>query len=420
MEQFKEAIDLVENGAVEKGLKNLESKLENASHEEKYTAVQLYMQWGFQKEAKELIEELLFLYPDEGQLYITAAEIFIDMDDDEQALDMLNEIKEDDPSYVQALLLMADLYQVQGLDEAAERKLITAKKKMPNEQIIDFGLAEFYFSQGDYQKSIPYYEKIKGTSISGLDVNVALRLAEANSLSGKFEDALTYYEEGLKDSKDLHAIFGYGFTAFQLGQVKMAIKQWEELKELDPEYASVYSYLAKAYEQEGALKEAYDIAVEGIKKDEYNEELYLYGSKLALTLGSPAEAEKLLKQVLSIDPGYIEAVRTLTSIYLKQEKYDLVIDLIEHVKEYDEHDPQFEWDLATAKNKLEMYSEAIKHYANAYTSFKDNVQFLEDYGFFLLEEGRRDDAIQVFKRLLTIDPSVTNIEEEVLRLEQGF
>ncbi|WP_269757997.1 hypothetical protein [Thalassobacillus sp. C254] len=59
---------------------------------------------------------------DEGELYILAAEIAIDLDEEEDAIEWLLEIKEEDSTFLQAQLLLADLYQLQGLDEVAEDK----------------------------------------------------------------------------------------------------------------------------------------------------------------------------------------------------------------------------------------------------------------------------------------------------------
>ena len=403
--EIEEAIQLVEGGEVEKGLKKLRKLKNKANHQEKYQIAECFVQWGLLDEAKEIIEELLLLYPDEGQLYVLAAEVYVDMDNEDEALDLLNEIKEEDPAYPQALMLMADLYQSQGLDEVAEQKLLEAKKVLPNEAVIDFGLGEFYLSKGDYKKSIPYYRSaLKDAQTIG-NRNLNLCLAEALSMSGKFEEALHYYEEGLNDKVEIHALFGYAFTAFQVEKYQLAIAKWEELKSLDPEYPALYMHLARAYEHEGALPEAYDTAKEGLDVDEMNKELMLYTAKLGLKMNRKDEAESFLREAISLDPGYIEAITTLTKVLLQEQRYEEVIECINHSIEYGEYDPHFEWDLAFAKNELEQFSESFKHFEKAYPFFKDNTEFLEQYAYFLVEEGQREKAREIFKRILQLDPS---------------
>ena len=46
---------------------------------------------------------------------------------EEEAILILEKIHEDDPSFPESLLLLADLYQMEGLYEVSEQKLLKAK-----------------------------------------------------------------------------------------------------------------------------------------------------------------------------------------------------------------------------------------------------------------------------------------------------
>ncbi|WLR53084.1 tetratricopeptide repeat protein [Bacillus tianshenii] len=416
--KIEEAVQLVEDGDIQAGLDQLHALQQDANHQQKHEIAELYIKWGLLDEAKVLIDELLLLYPEEGQLYIDRADIALDLENEEEALEYLMEVPESDPAYLQALFLMADLYQVQGLDEVAEQKLLEAKKKAPNELLVDFGLGEFYLSRGDYKKSIPYYENVLKEHEQIGSSNVHLCLAEALSTSGQFEKALEHYEKGLSQKTELHALFGYGFAAYQVEHYGLAIAKWSELLELEADYPSLYLYLARAYEHEELVDEALNTVKKGIELDGLNKELLLAAGKLSIKQQNPEEAEEYLREAISVDPGYIEAVTTLTKFFVQHERFEEIIDTLEHVIEFGEYDPQFDWDLAHAKNQIEEFSDALKHYENAYTSFKNNPTFLEEYGSFMLEEGRRDEAKKAFKRALEIDPSLTHLEEELMRLEE--
>ena len=37
--------------------------------------------------------------------------------------------------------------------------------------------------------------------------------------------------------------------------------------------------------------------------------------------------------------------------------------------------------------------------------FKDSLDFLVDYGYFLMEEGNREKAVEVFNKLIKLEPS---------------
>lgn len=207
-------------------------------------------------------------------------------------------------------------------------------------------------------------------------------------------------------------------TAFQAEYYQTAIEKLSELKALDPEFVPLYLYLAKAYEHEGQLEKSYEIAKEGIHVDEWNKELLLYAGKVALKLGKLDEAESWLKKAIEIDQGYIEALTTLSSLLLHQERYEEVVSCLEEVMAQGEYDPQFEWDLARAKHKLEMYSDALNHYREAYTFFKNNIDFLEEYGYFLIEEGDREQAKEIFQQIVRLDPGHIEAADMLLQLEE--
>ncbi|MED4969981.1 tetratricopeptide repeat protein [Parageobacillus toebii] len=418
MKRIEEIVRLVENGEVDKALALVPDIKKNGSDEEKYELADYLYSWGMLEEAKELLEELSLRYPDEGEVRLFLAEVYTELEEEEKALEILEQIDEDDPLFARACLIAADLYQMQGLEEVSERKLQQAYEKMPDEPIIQFALAELYFSMGQYPKSIPFYEKVlkKEKTIAG--THIPERLAEALSLCGEFEQALPYYDEALQEKIDSRTLFGYGFTAFQAEYYRTAIEKLSELKELDPEYVPLYLYLAKAYEQEGQLEKSYEIAKEGIHVDEWNKELLLYAGKVALKLKKPDEAESWLRKAIEIDQGYIEALTTLCALLLHQERYEEVVSCLEEAMAQGEYDPQFEWDLARAKHKLEMYSDALNHYREAYTFFKDNVDFLEEYGYFLIEEGNREKAKEIFQQIVRLDPGHIEAADILLQLEE--
>jgi len=418
---LKGAIELVESGKTEEGLQKLEKLKKHLHDEEKYQLAQYYFKWGMINQSLNILEDLHELYPEETDIILLLAEIYMEMDQEEKSIQFLNQIDKNDPAYPQSLLLLADLYQLQGLPEVSERKLMEAKEILPNEKVIDFALGELYFHIGKYKKATEAYELVLTEYDEISSVNIYNRIAECLSACGYFEEALSYYEKGTQKHDDLHTSFSYGFTALQAEYFQTAIKQLEKVKAIDPEYTSVYLYLAKSYEHEGMLKECYQSIQDGLKYDEFNKELYLYGGKVALKMKKEQEAIQMLKEALALDPGYIEAALILTNYYNATERYDETIDtLTEIMTKYDEFDPKFHWNLAKAYHETEQYSDALNHYQRAYTFFKEDIDFLQEYAFFMLEEGDRKLAKQLFEKVLQEDSTNVEIQEIMMQLEDNF
>lgn len=217
---LNEAINLVNKGETEEGLTLLENITPTLHDEEKLQLADQYYQWGIIDKAHEIIEELHFLYPDEIQITLFLAELKIDLENEEEAIELLNMVSKEHESYPNALLLLADLYQMQGLPEVSEQKLKEAKEILPQEPVLDFALGELYFHQGQYNHAISYYQGLleEHDLISG--VNLHQRLAECLSANGQFEEALDHYKQTIESQEDADTLFGYGFTAYQGGTTK--------------------------------------------------------------------------------------------------------------------------------------------------------------------------------------------------------
>ena len=243
-------------------------------------------------------------------------------------------------------------------------------------------------------------------------------MAEVLSVGGAFEEALPYYEKAMEDKLEINTLFGFAFTALQAGYNRTAIDKFNELKEIDPEYHSLYLNLAKAYEREEELENSFNAVKMGIKQDEFNKELYLYGGKLALKIGKEAEAEKLFREALALDPEYAEAAITLNKLFLTQERYEDMLEIIQMMKDVEEEEPRLLWDAAIAYEQLEEYSLALNKYNHAYTFFKEQPDFLSDYGYFLIEEGKTTDAIEVFNKLIKLEPDNLEYRDMIERLSE--
>jgi tetratricopeptide (TPR) repeat protein len=418
MSYGEKMITSLEEGQLEEAKKHFKETLKFGSHEEKFSLAEELHQLGFLEEAKELYENLLLFYPGEGELIIELAEVLVEMDKEEEAIEQLSQLDEGDISYPRALLLMADLYQMQGLFEVSEQKLLKAKELLPNEPVIHFGLGELYAETGRFLEAIRYYSHLieSGTTEIG-GTYIHQRLAEAYSVGGSFEEALSHYEKAIEEHLEINTLFGYAFTAYQAGFYETAIEKLVSVKELDPDYHSVYLLLAKAYEHEEQLEDSMSVIHEGVKQDQYNKELNLYGGRISLKLGMEREAEKFLRDALALDPGYLEAALLINKLFFIQDRFEDVLEIAQMLKAEGEEEPQIIWDLAKAYGGLEQYNHALKHYRAAYTYFKNHVEFLAEYGEFLAEEGLRGEAIEVYKELLNMDPSNDEWQELIERLQ---
>lgn len=414
MEEIYQAIQLIEQNETEEALRILSDFLPQANDDELFVISDLYIQLGLLPEAKDLLENLYTKYPNETEIKLVLSEIYIDLEDDEAALNLLNQIETNDPHYLESLLTQADLYQTQGLFEVAEHKLLLAKQLAPNEILIDFARAELAFSNGEYQKAIPHYEKIKQEKDQIAEVFIDQRLAESYAQIGEFESALEHYSQFEHEDED--TLFSYGFVAKSALRNDIAIKAWEALIDLEPEYPSVYPELADLYEEEGLLKEAYAISKRGLDFLPLNKELLLKTSGLARRNGEKENSYQYAREAVAVDVGYKEAVLFLIENYREDGDDEAIIDLLTHILDQGEEDGYYFWELAKSYEALEDYTLALESYEKAYPFFESDLDFLKVYGFFLVEEGKHSKAKAVFERYLSFDVTDFEVEQYLERL----
>src|SRR5690606_22173322 len=160
MKRVEQCIAALQQGKLNTARRIMKAIKNKGSDLEKYSLAEQLHSLGFLNFAETLYQDLLKKYPEEGELLIALAETYIDMDRTDEALLLLEKITPDDPVYVQALLLLADLYQLQGLYEVSEEKLKEAEKLAPDEIVIIFAQAELYNSLGRFAEAIYKYKQV--------------------------------------------------------------------------------------------------------------------------------------------------------------------------------------------------------------------------------------------------------------------
>lgn len=407
----EEAITAIQAGEIEEGLEQLKRWEEIATDEEQLDIIDIYMELGLTDRAEKVIHRWKDKgKPVDGDLIAIEAEIKMEKEEEDQAIALLSQIQEEDSAFLKAQLLLADIYQLQGLDEVAEEKLKYALSLAPEEPVLVAAMGYYYLERGDYNKSIPYFKRAEQLGFEEQDDSMKLHLAQAYSATGEFETALRYYEEGLKEKEDLDGLFGYGYTALQLHDYEKAIKPLTRLKELDPEYVTLYPHLVRAHKQLHNYEQALNIAKEGLSYDEFNDTLFMEAAKLYDLLGEREKAKEAMREAITLNPTNSEAVLYLLRVLREEDDDEGTIELITHLKEIGESDPLYAWFEAQSLRE-EDDSGALEAYEQAMVAYEHDPAFLEDYGRFLLEIRKRERAISLFKRALQLEP-----ENEPLQL----
>lgn len=416
MSYSQKALDFLEDGNIEEFNKQYNLALHHDSDEMVYSLAEELYSYGFTNQAKELYEKLLKKFPDEDELRTDIADILISEGNTDEALEQLSKIGKDSPAYLQSLMVQADLYQTQELFEVSREKLLEAKKIEPDEDVITFALAELFYTMGEYNKAIPQYLTLIKKGIMNLSaVNLVERVGISYANDSNFENAIGYLKQIKTVDMSSDVKFETAFTYLQLKEYDQAIDIFKELRDSDPQYATLYPYLGQALEATNKIEDAYKVLQEGLSVDQYNEKLYLATARAALKLSETDDALKYLQEGNKIDPDDIEIVLELSNLFVFREDFEENVKLLNTYIENHELDPQFYWNLAISYDKLDNLKLAHKNYLAAKPYFEDNADFLKEAALFFREYGDKDNSYELLSRYVKMQP---NDEEAAFMLEE--
>lgn len=358
---------------------------------------------GFLDESRTIFTQLIEKFPEAEGLNIPLAEIAIENDQIDDAFEYLDKISKESDSYVQSLLLSADLYQVIGIPEVSEVKLKEAHNLMPDEPVIQFALGELYFVTGKYTEAIECYERLLTNEVFVVSsVSVNERIGSCYSMIGSFELAIPFLETAIEEQRTDDRLFQLAFTYLQLQENQKAIAILEELRTLNPHYEALYVPLAEALQNEEQLEYARKVLTEGLRENPYKIDLYHAASENAYRLKDSESAVDFLKKGLLLGDKTDETLLTLSNLYIKNQKFEEAISMIDKMEERD--NPYAEWNLALAYNELEEFSLARVHFEQAYHELAHEPEFLKEYGLFLREEGQAKEAKNILLHYLQHEP----------------
>lgn len=358
---------------------------------------------GFLEEAKSVFDHLLAIFPEADGLNIPLAEIAIENNLIDDAFVYLEKVAKDSDSYVQSLLVTADLYQVIGIPEVSEAKLKEAQRLLPDESLILFALGELYFVNSQFREASEAYQELLGAQVTEISsVSINERLGSCYSMLGDFEAAIPFLKAALDKELTDDRLFQLAFTYLQLHENQKAIALLQQLRVLNPHYQSLYVSLGEALQEEEQLEEARTVLAEGINENPFQVDLYQLASENAYRLHDSQLAESLLKQALELGEKTDETRLTLSNLYLNEKRFDEVIKVIQQMEE--QGHPYGEWNLAHAYNELEEFDLANIHYKQASQELSHEPEFLKEYAVFLREEGQLEKAKELLQHYLQHEP----------------
>ena len=359
---------------------------------------------GFFLQAKRIYNKLAPLYP---QVNLNLAAIASEDGDLEEAFGYLEEISSNDPWYVNALLIKADLYQMEGLPDVAREKLIEASQ-LSDDPIITFGLAEIDFELGNFTQAIKEYASLDNRTIyEQTGISTYQRIGVSYASLGKFEAAIEFLQKAIEIEYDESTVFELAVILYDQEDYQKANLYFKQLDTLSPDFEGYEYIYAMSLHADNQAEAALLMAQQGLNKNPFDSQLALLASQVSYELHDTEKAESYLLDAWNNADDLEEIALRLTNLYLDQERYEDILDL----EDQDWDNVLTRWNIARSYQALEDIEKAQELYGELHRDLRDNPEFLEEYIYLLRECGELERAKQEAQHYLSLVPDDSVMQE---------
>ena len=364
---------------------------------------------GFYPQAKEIYLKIVEDFP---EVHLNLATIASEDGQIEEAFAYLEEIQADSDWYVSALLLKADLYQLEGLTDVAREKLLEALTYSEDPLLI-LGLAELDSELENYQEAIQGYAQLDNRSIyEQTGISTYQRIGFAYAQLGKFETATEFLEKALELEYDDLTAFELASLYFDQEEYQKAVLYFKQIDTISPEFEGYEYGYSQALHKEHQAQEALLIAKQGLEKNPFETRLLLAASQFSYELHDASGAENYLLTAKEDAEDTEEILLRLATIYLEQERYEDILDLQSEEPE----NLLTKWMIARSYQEMDDLDTAYEHYQELAGDLKDNPEFLEHYIYLLRELGYFEEAKVNAQAYLKLVPDDVQMQELYERL----
>ena len=364
---------------------------------------------GFYPQAKEIYLKIVEDFP---EVHLNLAAIASEDGQIEEAFAYLEEIQADSDWYVSALVLKADLYQMEGLTDVAREKLLEALSYSEDPLLI-LGLAELDSELENYQEAIQGYAQLDNRSIyEQTGISTYQRIGFAYAQLGKFETATEFLEKALELEYDDLTAFELASLYFDREEYQKAVLYFKQIDTISPDFEGYEYGYSQALHKEHQVQEALRIAKQGLEKNPFETRLLLAASQFSYELHDASGAENYLLTAKEDAEDTEEILLRLATIYLEQERYEDILDL-----QSDEPENLLtKWMIARSYQEMDDLDTAYELYQELAGDLKDNPEFLEHYIYLLRELGYFEEAKVHAQAYLKLVPDDVQMQELFERL----
>lgn len=316
----------------------------------------------------------------------------------DDALTLIN----NSPETPTVLMLKSEIFQQMNLNDVAVRLLFDAKT-MTDDIIIDFALAELYYTTGDLEEAIRFYETVLNEGLEEVNgIIISLRLADINLNLLNFDDARAYFDNVPDESYGNEDFYKEALLEYNLKEYDRAKTLLDKVLDNEPYFINAYILLMNIYETEHNLDDALETMRRYLRENDKNALVYFHIGRLYFRQNKPEEAIEHFSLATSLDEDYDDAYLMLFESILKTGETATIDDYVKHL-DINSLSGESIYLLAKIEAENENDDKAIKYYEDAESLIGESSEFYADYYYYLTEINHPNKK-NVLEKLIKLEP----------------
>jgi tetratricopeptide (TPR) repeat protein len=403
-----------------------------------------YFMWGKSAEleekydeAREAYEKALVCDPDAEYVSRKLAILLVNMRQTEPAVALLEKMISANEDDIEVRSLLANLYtNLERYDDAVKvyRDILTLK---PDDQHTMLLLGSLYARNRDYANSqelleklvatnqqsfmgysylaklyreLHYYDKAFAAYEKALEINwvtiLAYEAAELYEYRKKYDDAIAIYLRLLEEDESNVKLRGRLSALYvEIGKVDESLAQLRELKNYSTDIIKIDLTVGRLLMDEKRYDEAIVHFQTMINENSEHEMVRTFLAMAHLESGDKETAKKVLLAVTPKAKSYEDSILMLAQIYEDSDDFPEAVNILKNVIATEEtRRPVFYFYLASLHRKKNDINAGRKIFDQAIQQFPDDPRAWYEYGIFLEQIGKTDEALVKMEKVLIINP----------------
>jgi tetratricopeptide (TPR) repeat protein len=265
-------------------------------------------------------------------------------------------------------------------------------------------------TKADFAGAIRYFERALGYDKNNPEIY--LSMARTYSKMNDFENAAKYALMASELSPaDIYPLLLLGNTNFNLTRYDDAIRYYERGLKINPNHPALLYNMAMAMFKKGERFQALEYLKKAADSDGIGEIAYKSYSRLGaefLESNMFDLAEKYLVQAAKLRPAEALAHYNLGVAYLRQGKNDEALKQFEEAERLGQDDTEILENLGESYFSLKDYDRSLRSYGKVLEKKGRDVKILSRMGEIYYSKGDLDRAYEAYRKVTQVQPATEN------------